>query len=429
MAISERIREIKTGFTSSFWVANSLELFERLAFYGQQAVLAIYLFENLKLTEVETGSLIGIFGGVIYFLPILAGALSDRFGFKKSLTFAFSGLAIGYFFLGQTSSQWFQTTFHSAPLYWIIFFILMLTAMGGSFIKPSVVGTVAKTSKEKTKSLGYSIYYTIVNIGGALGPIIAFFVRENIGIQNVFNVSAISCTLMVIATLLFYKEPKAHEETEVRTVGRALANMFLVLKNLKFVLFLIIFSGFWMMFFELYIALPLYLRSYVDPNAPVDLLLSIGALTIIFFQVMVSFITRKIAPLHAMVLGFIISSFSMLLIASVAHLYIVVVALVVWAIGEMTQAPRYYEYISTLAPRGQEGLYMGYAFLPISIGAIVAGPLGGFLVQYFGKEIQQPRLMWLVIASIGLIAALLLYVYNKIFVGQKNVEHEYAASE
>ncbi len=419
MALTTRIQEIKTGFVTSFWVANTLELFERLAFYGQQAVLAIYLFENLKLTEVETGSLVGIFGGVIYFLPILAGALSDRFGFKRSLTFAFSGLTVGYFFLGQTSSHWLQSSLASAPMYWIVFFILMLTAIGGSFIKPSVVGTVAKTSSRESRPLGYSIYYTIVNIGGALGPILAFFVRENLGIQNVFNLSAISCFLMVIATQVFYKEPKGHEASEVRTVGQALANMFLVLRNLRFVLFLIIFSGFWMMFFELYIAMPLYLRLFVDPNAPVDLLLSIGALTIIFFQVLVSMATKKIPPLYAMVLGFVISSCSMLLIATVPSIWIVVVSLVVWAVGEMTQAPRYYEYVSTLAPEGQEGLYMGYAFLPISIGALVAGPLGGYLVEYYGKTVHQPRMMWIIISAIGFGSAILLYIYNKIFVSRK----------
>ncbi len=421
MDISSRIQEIRTGFTRSFWVANTLELFERLAFYGQQAVLTIYLFENLKLTEVETGSLVGFFGATIYFLPVIAGALSDRFGFRRSLAFAFTGLTFGYFFLGQTSSHWMRTALNDAPLYWIVFFILMLTAIGGSFIKPCIVGTVAKTSKESTKSLGYSIYYTIVNIGGAVGPILAFFVRDHIGIQNVFNVSALSCALMLVGTLLFYQEPKRKTESEVQTVGKALSNMILVLKNLKFVIFLLIFSGFWMMFFEFYIAMPLYLRTYVDPNAPVDLILSVGALTIIFFQVIVSILTKKIPSLQAMILGFVISSSSMLIMASVASIWIVVLSLVIWALGEMIQAPRYYEYISTLAPDGQEGLYMGYAFLPISIGALVAGPLGGFLVQYFGKEIQQPRLMWVILAAIGFTAAFLLYLYNR-FIVQKNFE-------
>jgi MFS family permease len=416
VAIRNFIENIKTGFTRSFWVANSLELFERLAFYGQQAVLAIFLNEYLKLSEVEAGTLIGTFGFAIYFLPVLAGTFADRYGFRKALAFAFAVLSIGYLSLGIIGVPEVHSSLQDGTLFWAVFFVLLFTAVGGSFIKPSVVGTVAKTSKEETKSLGYSIYYTIVNFGGATGPVIAYFIRDLIGVQYVFYVSALSTFLMFFGTLLFYKEPEGDGETEVTTIKDALSNLILVLKNLKFVLFLLIFSGFWMMFFQFYIALPMYLRKFVDPNAPVDLILSTGAATIIVFQVLVAYLTKKIPSLLAMVLGFVISSTSMLLLASFPVVWISVVALVLWALGEMTQAPRYYEYIGNLAPKGQEGLYMGYAFLPIAIGSLVAGPLGGKLVDYFGNQLQQPQWIWVVLAGIGYLAAFCLWLYHKFVV-------------
>ena len=79
------MQKLKSGFQHSFWVANGMELFERLAYYGQATILSVFLRDHLKFNEVEAGQLSSIFGGLIYFLPIFAGALADKFGFQKSV--------------------------------------------------------------------------------------------------------------------------------------------------------------------------------------------------------------------------------------------------------------------------------------------------------------------------------------------------------
>ncbi len=416
MSFAQRLREIRGGFQPAFWVANGTELFERLAFYGQQAVLAIFLHETLKMSVEDTGALMGDFGFAVYLLPVFVGALADRFGFRRSLAFAYLIASVGYFLLGSLSAPWMAPAHQSLSVYWLVFTILMVTALGPSFVKPCVVGTIATASSEDVRSLGYSIYYTLVNIGGALGPIVAFLVRKSIGIENVFRVSAASVFLMCLATLLFYREPAAAGAggREVATVAKAVKNMFVVLGNFRFVLFLLIFSGFWVMFYQFFVAMPLYIRSYVDPNADVDLLLSADALTIIFFQVAVSYFTRKIAPFPAMICGVLIASFSMLVVSARPSIWLVVVALVVFALGEMTQAPRYYEYVSRLAPPGQQGVFMGYAFLPIAVGYKIAGWLGGYLVHQYGEVLHRPRQMWWVLAAIGFATTLLMWLYNRI---------------
>lgn len=415
MAFKDRLQEVKVGFLPSFWVANGVELFERLAFYGQQAILAIFLHESLKLTDVQTGALMGYFGGAVYFGPIIGGALADRFGFRKALSFAFAILAIGYFAMGSMASPWMAFAHDHLSIYSLVFVILMVTAVGPAFVKPCVVGTTAMASKENVRSLGYSIYYTLVNIGGALGPIMAFFVRKSIGIENVFRVSALSCAMMFVATLIFYYPPELSREQAVRTVGAAIKNMFVVLANFRFMLFLFIFSGFWVMFFQFFYAMPLYIRGYVDANADVDLILTTDALTIIFFQVIVSWATKKIPASPSMVLGFLIASCSMLVVSIHPSIWLVVLALIIFSLGEMTQAPRFYEYCSRLAPKGKEGVYMGYAFLPISIGSLIAGQLSGRLIHYYGEVAHKPREMWWVLSAIGFGATVLMMIYNKVF--------------
>jgi POT family proton-dependent oligopeptide transporter len=415
LRLEDRLIEIRRGFEPAFWVANVTELFERVAYYGQAAVLAIFLHESLHLSTEQTGTLLGWFGFVVWFLPILGGSLADRFGFRKSLALAYLTLAVGYFLMGSLSAGWMAPLRQALPLFWVVLLVLMIPALGPSIVKPIVAGTTARASSESVRSIGYSIYYTLVNIGGMLGPIVAFLVRRSLGIENVFRVSALFVFLMFFATLAFYKEPSRSGEQSVPTMMAALRNMLVVLSNLPFVLFLLIFSGFWIVFWQEFIALPLFIRGYVNPNAKIDLLLSVDPATVILFQIVVSYLTRRIPVFTAMTLGILISSFSWLILLFHASTGFVIAALFILALGEITQSPRYYEYVSRLAPPGQQGTYMGYAFLPIAIGYLIGGKLGGYLVHYFGEVLHRPEEMWWLVSAIGFATALLMWIYNIVF--------------
>jgi proton-dependent oligopeptide transporter, POT family len=417
MSFGQRLQEVRTGFERAFWVANITELFERLAYYGASAVLAIYLSEQLHFSKELTGWMIGIFGFVVWLLPVLGGALADRFGFRNALLFAYLVMTIGYFLLGSLAAPWMQAARHALGDKWLVLGILMIPALGPAVVKPCVAGTTARASAENVRSIGYSIYYTLVNIGGTLGPIMAWFVRKQmgLGIANVFRVSALSVFLMFCVTLVFFREPTRSGEQQVENVAAALRNMFVVLGNFRFVLFLVIFSSFYIVFWQEFVSAPLFLRGYVDPNANADLILSIDALTVICFQILVSYLTRRIPAFPAMTLGLLISSLSWLIVAVHPTTVGMIASLVVLAFGEMTQSARYYEYISRLAPPGQQGLYMGYAFLPIAIGYFIAGPLGGYLLHYFGDVLHQPQQMWWVVTGVGVAGAVLMLIYDRVF--------------
>lgn len=433
MNLSASLQKIKSGFQSSFWVANIMELFERLAYYGQATILSLFLRDHLKFSEVEAGQLSSIFGGLIYLLPIFAGALADKFGFKKAFSFAFFVLAIGYFLIGSTGMEFFASFYPQQHLYLLLSVILIFTAIGGSFIKPSVLGTVALSSSAETKSLGYAIYYWLVNIGAALGPLLAFFVRDLIGIQFVYIVSAVSCTLMFVATLIFYKEPEANLNKKSDGLLVILKNLFIVVKNFKFMIFLLIFSLYWLVFWQEFIVLPFYVADYISKDAPVEIIISIGAWTIILFQIPVNRLTKHIPTHQAIVFGFILAALSWLFmyfmlpltqghaislwIFGKQDLAIPVLAfgIFLFSIGEQTQAPRFYEYIADLAPQGQAALFQGFAFLPIAIAWGFGGTIGGMLYYNFAKVAKNPGLVFLTIFGIGAVATLLMIGYNFIF--------------
>lgn len=419
ISLGDRFRQIRRGFQLAFWVANASELFERLAFYSQQAFLALFLVEKVKLSVVAAGKLMGWFGLVVYALPVVVGSLADRFGFRRALAFAYLIASVGYFLLGSVSSSWMAPVRNLVPAYWLIFTILMITAAGPALVKPCVVGTVAVSSTEEARSIGYSIYYTLVNIGGALGPLVGSAVVGAFGMETNFRFAALVVLSMVALVLLLFHDPPDAAGRSVATVRQAIANVGLVLRNWRFVLFLVIFAGYWITFFSFFVIMPTYIHRYVAPgmsDAAIGRLLSIDALMIIFFQVLVSYLTRRIATLPAIIAGVVLATLSMLTLSAHRSVWMAVAALVVFSLGEMTQAPRFYEYVSRLAPAGQQGVFMGYAFLPIALGYFGAGQLGGHLMHHYGEVLGRPNQLWWVLAGIGAVTALLMAAYSRLFV-------------
>ena len=414
MSFGQRLEDIRVGFEPAFWVANVSELFERLAYYGAFASLANYLHETLQFSIEQTGSLAGLFGGLVWFMAILGGALADRLGFRRALSLAYLILTCAYFLLGSIGASWMSPVRSAVPLGWLVLFVLMLPALGIALVKPCVVGTTARASTENVRSIGYSIYYTLVNVGGAAGPYVASITHRKVGVENVFRISALCVFVMFFAVLLFFKEPRRSGETQTPSVAETLERLFTVILNWRFMLFLLIFSGYWVVFWQEFIALPLYIHSAINAKADVELILVTDAGTVICFQVLVSYLTGKIPTFRAITLGTLISSLAWLIVASRPAVWTAVLSLFVLAIGEMTQSPRYYEYVSRLAPAGQQGTYMGFAFLPIGIGSFVAGRLGGSLLRHFTEVQHRPERFWWAVCGIGLATALCLEIYDRL---------------
>jgi POT family proton-dependent oligopeptide transporter len=414
MSVSERLTEIRTGFERPFWVANISELFERLSYYAAFASLARYLHEALDFPTERASSLSGLFGGLVWFLAIFGGAIADRLGFRRALSLAYLILAAAYFTLGSIGSPWLAPIRNAVPLGLFVGVILMLPALGIALVKPCVVGTTARASNPNVRSIGYSIYYTLVNIGGALGPFLASWVHRNMSVENVFRVSAASVFLMFFAVLLFFREPRKSNEVRTESIALTIRNFGKVVSNPKFMLFLLIFSGYWIVYWQEFITLPIYVHDYVDPKADTERMLSIGPIIVICFTVLFSLLTQKITAFRAVVLGTLISMVAFTILAVHSSIWAAYAVLAVIAIGELIQQPRYYDYISRLAPPGQQGTYMGFAFLPLGIGSFLGGPIGGALLHHFGEVRHQPQLFLWALTAVGLATTILLWIYDRI---------------
>jgi proton-dependent oligopeptide transporter, POT family len=456
LTLSERLEEIRTGFERPFWIANISEIFERLSYYGAFASLALYLQEKLNFSTEQTGTLTGIFGGMVWFLAIFGGAAADRLGFRRALSVAYLILAIAYFLIGSIGAPWLAPVRNSMPLTLFVGFILILPALGISLVKPCVVGTTARASKENVRSIGYSIYYTMVNIGGAAGPYFASWAHRNLGVENVYRLAAISVFAMFFLVLMLFREPRKPGDAPPPSIADVARNFSVVVGNYRVVLsalalalalaigtwlspkfvvpwwiwgaialtvmaglsrfmwFLVIFTGYWVVFWQQYISLPGYIHAHINPKADVEMILVTDGVTVICLTLVVNYLIRKIPAFQAVILGTLITSASWLILAFRPTVWGAVLSIFLLALGEITQQPRYYEYISRLAPPGQQGTYMGFAFLPIGLGSLIGGRFGGLLLHHFGEVQHRPERIWWTITAVGLVTTAALWIYDKV---------------
>jgi len=455
-------------FPRTFWAANTIELFERIAYYGMNIILAIYLTRRVGYGTEAAISITGLFISSLYLLPVPAGAISDTIGFRKGLLIAFSLLAAGYGALG------------AFPAKGTVIVSLALIAIGGAFVKPVISGTVKKTSPGDLSRIGFSIFYMMVNVGGFTGKIIAKALRQDLGrwlsqsnytavqdwvhakvppfavtpeivqraagqnppmtgeafvemlkwqgfgMQAICFFSMATALVALLFAVLVYREPDRSGEP-VRSTKQTFADMIRALADWRFMTFILIFAGFDLMFWQLYLSMPLYIVRHISERAPMEQIVAINPGMIILFQMPVAWAVRKMKPLGAMALGMGISTFAMVLLALVPTLPGVCLSIAVFAIGEMIFAPRFFDYVSGMAPKGKVGLYLGYSYLRSFFANLIGGPLSGYLAGRYVSEtgMREPYRMWLTFAAIGVVALLALFVYNR-FVGNGAAAEERA---
>jgi len=467
------------SFPKSFWVANTMELFERWAFYGFYMLFANYLTMStdtgaLGLSQTEKGIIMGVGTFVLYLLPVITGSIADRIGFKLTLFISY----LLYF-----------SSFLIMPFcksFTAVFLDYLFLALAAALFKPIISATIARTTNKENSSIGFGVFYMMVNIGAFIGPLVALQFSDY-AFQKVFYVSA---ALIIVngLVLLLYKEPERTFTTEKLgpTIIKIIKNISVALSDKKLVVFLIIVSGFWTMYYQLFFTLSVFISQWVDitvlsnkisESFPLLIKLlggtdgtlkpehitNIDALFIIIFQLIVSAAIMKWRPVNSMITGFVVSSIGMGLTLMTNNVFFIIASIFIFGLGEMAGSPKITEYIGRIAPKDKVGLYMGCSFLPVALGSLMAGQVSGPVYQHlsdktsllkrefiergiqipditqneliakactdFNMNVSQlnsflwdkyhPSNIWLVVTAIGLISAGALFLYDKFYLKEK----------
>jgi len=449
MTDSQQKAAAKEKFPRVFWTANLTELFERSAYYAVASFVVIYLGQ-LGLGDYWPSILSStVLWGLVYFLPILSGAIADQVGFKKSLLVAFVLMMLGYAMegapvwlgLGELSPAISAEINASAATVALVVAGIVLIGFGASVIKPCISGTVQKTAGSRA-TLAFAIFYMVINIGSLVGRVISYFFRTRLDLSYIWAVAAAFCALTFFLVLLFYREPEQPAGRPRKSVAQVLAGMVLVLRDRRFSLFLVVTSGFWFLYNQVYNVIPLYWKKVLETNPAADLYTAANPLTIVLFQLLVTRLFGKMKPVRSIIVGNLIIGVAMLAqllplllspsirdkvwnLLPLASLFgIMSVSLV--AFGELFASPRAYEYIGALAPKGQEGLFLGYANLPVALGALTGGPVGAAIfneVMCRGASLRadglleldpfQNALGWIILGGVGVLCALVMWLFDR----------------
>lgn len=432
MMEKEKKRNILLTFPRTFWIANLMELFERGAYYGLNSVLAIYLVKILNFSEQSVGFLQGFVYALTYVLPIAGGALAERLGYRKMLLVAFSLLTIGYFAAGNFNS------------YGLIFLFLLIMATGSGLFKPIISGTVARTTTKETSGFGFGLYYWCINLGAFLAPLYVSWIK-GFNWRYVFFSSAVWCFLMLVPAAFLYKDPEKPEST--KSIKKVLNEALLVLRDSRFMLLIVVYSCFWILYFQMFGSVLWYLRDFITRSVVDEFMARIGipfhfdvehvtvinAGTIILLVVIISRIVKNIKPLPVMATGIVFGMAGFLILALTHNAWFFILGIAVFSIGEMTAHPKYYSYIGLVAPKDRVAVYMGYAFLYGVIGSLFGSNVGAVLYERILKPVAPPaksvaagaplasniisqvQYFWLIFAVLGLVCLCGLLLYNKYF--------------
>jgi len=422
----EKSAGLLRSFPRVFWIANVMELFERAAYYGMNSVLAVYLSNSvadggLGISEQAVGFLQSIVYALTYVLPILGGALADRYGYRRMLMAAFALLSAGYFITGQANS------------YGFAFASLLLMATGAGLFKPIISGTIARSTNEKNSGFGFGIYYWMINLGAFLAPLLVSYLK-GFSRKYVFIASSLYCALMLIPNLLIFRDPPKPENRQ--NLKDVLQGAVMVLGDARFMLMIVVYSCFWILYFQNFGTVLWFLRDFID-KAPVDRALAsvgirikfdvehvtvINAGIIILLQVVVSHVVKNIKALRTMIAGMLIGSLGFLCLAFATNAWIFILGISVFSIGEMTAHPKYYSYIGQVSPADKKAVYMGYAFLYGVIGSLVGSSMGGAMYESMLKPLVgqtgisgEIRYFWLIFTGLGFLAVLGLALYDRVF--------------
>ena len=402
----QRFRDYTSQFNRSFWVVNTLELFERGAYYGTMAILAVHFHDNLGYSASLYGILAMVLMFLLYFVPLIAAAMAEKIGYKTTLIGAFCMMIVGSICLG---------LFEGVGL--VIFAILMLGIGAGAF-KPMVSATIAHVTPVEHRNAGYSIYYWLINLGAFLVPL-SIGLTKTFDIMDpekdsyiVFFISSILISINLIITLLKFEDPvKANPDKDIVA---AIKTLWTVLHDRKFVILLMIYSGFWFMFAMCHSYLPLYMkRFHIMPDwFSVFFLAIINPGTIILIGFELSKVVEKYDSLQLMMCGIALFVVGILMLGMTTVPALFFLGIVIFSFGEFITHPNFIAYVSRIAPKDRVAIYMGYIFIPTGVGYGIGSAVGGVLFDIVAQDMERPKLFWGTVASVGLMTLIGFIFYD-----------------
>lgn len=399
-------------------------MWERLAFYNLRVMAPIYIMQadnpgGLHLTAADKGTIYAWWAVFQSLLPIVTGGFADRFGYKRTMAFSIALMMLGYLMIAVMRDLGFLSN------YWAFFIAIMTLATGTAFFKPSIQGSLAQNLTKENSSVGWGIFYWVVNVGAFIGhylPSVLLTLSATLpGIlhaeanskeawRNLFLASAVFTSFNFALLLTFKDVPSGADKSE--SLLDVLKRTFLNILEPRLLTWMAIMSGFWLMMYQLWDLQPNFIADWVDsshlaqslrwlppkvyqalveqtprgPMVPQQVILSANSLFIILGVVGAAWLTRKMRALECMLIGMVLATFGILVAGWTQSAYMLVAGILFFSLGEMMTGPKKSEYLALIAPPGKKGLYLGYVNIPVGVGVLIGSKIAGYVYGHYGEK-------------------------------------------
>lgn len=384
-------------FPRSFWMCCTMEMWERLAYYGVRVVIPIYIAQadepgGLHFSQYQKGTIFAWWALVQSLVPMVSGGISDRYGYKNTIFASICLKVIGYLMMAT------QRTYEG------FFLGCMMLALGTAVFKPGIQGTLAQSTSKRNSSVGWGLFYWLVNVGAAIGPPFAGYLHGK-GWPWVFYGCAGIASLNFLM-LFTYKEVDSGADKS-KGVARVVKDTFLNILDGRLIAIIVLFSGFWMMLYQLWDLMPNFYADWIDSSPFVrsvssvvpdswlsadktqlkqENALNLNAVLVVLFVVFVSAAVARMRVLTAISIGFVIATLGTLVYGTSTSIYTLFAGIALFSLGEMLTGPKKTEYFSLIAPKGKKALYLGYVNIPIAIGQAAGAKLAGWRYGLTGEK-------------------------------------------
>lgn len=381
------------SYTLQFWLLNSLQLLEKFAYWLVLIQMPVYIAQKdvhygLKWEQTAKGMIFFVWALVQNITPIFSGGYADKYGRKKFIQLSFVLIVIGYFLLGTQKD------------FYLFLLGTVFLGFGSGLFKPSVQGFIASTLNDKNTSIGWSIYFMLLNVGVLFAAPISKYIKDY-SIEYIFYSSLIIIVICLLISF-FIKKPEKNTTRE-----KVLSSAIIEFKKPYIYSFMLIISGFIIIYMQFYETLPNFIVDWTDSSSLVQTLklpefmlsntnrglmlafewfYTINSLLIILFIVPVSWLIKKCKIKSVLIIGVLLSTFGLFLSGLSMIAVVTLSGIILYTFGEMIVNPKITEHFSKLSNNNNKSLYMGFLSLAQAIGLGFGSLIGSFLYMSFSEK-------------------------------------------
>lgn len=433
-----------------YWGIQIINFLDCAFYFAMLTIATVFLSEDLGLSDKQAGYTTAIFTSATTLMLLFSGLCTDWLGIKKSLHVSMSALLV--LRLGMVVVGLVPTLPHRGILAAALF-LLMAPFMAG--MQTVFQSACQRFTTSRSRSAGFNLWYLFMNLGAAAAGFMIDVIRLKLHLPNVhvFSMGALMALLCLIAGgFLIRREdqligPDETPDDQAKpAAGSPRKPPLQIFREVirepalwRLMVLMALILGVRAVYAYLYLLMPKYWLRTIGPDAAIGVLNTINPIGIVIGLILFIPLTNKFKVFNLLIFGAVISAFALFPMAlpwrvyggdiAHAHYLMAILCMVIVTFGEVIWSPKLNEYTAAIAPKGQEGTYLGLSLIPWFLAKTVVSLLSGHMLAKWSPEMvvvngvnvplqqamiqnqvpywQSPAAMWFILGAYALVGCII----------------------